>query len=63
MPIPKPNPGELEVAFITRCMNNETMREDYPQTSQRLAICYSTLREVRTESPKVDRGMDKRRKG
>jgi hypothetical protein len=39
MPIPKPNQGENKDAFITRCMSNETMKEEYPTTSQRFAVC------------------------
>lgn len=38
MPIPKPKAGEEKSAFISRCMANPTMREEYGQ-EQRYAIC------------------------
>jgi len=41
MPLPKPNDGESENDFIERCMSNETMKEDYPDNDQRLAVCYN----------------------
>lgn len=50
MPIPKPNEGEKRQDFIDRCMGNETMKEDYPETDQRLAICYRSWREEHGDS-------------
>jgi len=41
MPIPKPRKDEEEDAFITRCMANEVMNSEYPDESQRAAICHS----------------------
>lgn len=40
MPIPKPKDGETEDDFISRCMSNDTMKEEYPDNDQRLAICF-----------------------
>lgn len=39
MPIPKPNQNEDEKKFVARCMSNETMRKEYPDQKQRVAIC------------------------
>ena len=39
MPIPQPQPGEQEEAFIRRCMADDTMRTEYPDLRQRLAVC------------------------
>lgn len=39
MPIPKPNPNEDNQKFVARCMGNETMKKDYPDQKQRVAIC------------------------
>lgn len=39
MPIPKPEKNEDHQKFITRCMGNETMKKDYPDNKQRIAIC------------------------
>ena len=38
MPLPTPD-GEPKEDFITSCMDNETMKEEFPDTSQRLAVC------------------------
>lgn len=44
MPIPDPKRGENKQNFVARCMGNETMKKDYPDTQQRIAICLSQTR-------------------
>jgi HK97 family phage prohead protease len=44
MPIPKPKPSENHDEFITRCMDNAIMKEEYPDTDQRLAVCMGQLK-------------------
>jgi len=39
MPIPKPNSDEKSKDFVARCMSNETMQKEYPDSGQRVAIC------------------------
>jgi hypothetical protein len=39
MPIPQPQPGEPEEDFTRRCMADDTMRQEYPDLRQRLAVC------------------------
>ena len=39
MPIPKPESGELEQDYIGRCMSK--LKDEYPDQSQRYAICIS----------------------
>ena len=39
MPIPVPNDSEDRSAFMERCMGNETMRDEFPDTDQRRAVC------------------------
>lgn len=39
MPIPSPKPNEDKQKFVGRCMGNETMKKDYPNVQQRIAIC------------------------
>lgn len=39
MPIPVPKKDEDNQVFVARCMSNETMKKDYPDNSQRIAIC------------------------
>ena len=42
MPIPKPNTGENETDFISRCISDEKMKSEY-NDEQRLAVCYTQL--------------------
>lgn len=44
MPIPKKRPQENEDTFLSRCMTDATMREEYPLREQRLAVCINQLR-------------------
>ena len=39
MPLPKPRKSEKEDDFIDRCMGDEVMVEEYPDESQRRAVC------------------------
>jgi hypothetical protein len=39
MPIPSKKSGEDKDAFVSRCMGNETMKKEYPDQKQRVAIC------------------------
>lgn len=39
MPIPSRKKDEQKDAFVSRCMGNETMKKDYPDQKQRVAIC------------------------
>jgi hypothetical protein len=39
MPIPNKKPDEDKQKFIARCMGNELMKKDYPDSKQRIAIC------------------------
>lgn len=39
MPIPSRDKDEDRQKFISRCMSNEVMKKDYPNTQQRVAIC------------------------
>lgn len=41
MPLPTPNKGEKQDAFISRCMSNDTMKSDFEDHEQRLAVCFS----------------------
>ena len=50
MPIPKKETGETTIEFINRCMSDEKMVCEYPETDQRYSICIGqveTLRIVR----------------
>lgn len=41
MPIPKPRQGETEQEFISRCMADEVMNREHPDTGERAGICYT----------------------
>jgi hypothetical protein len=41
MPLTEPTEGEDRQAFLNRCMGDETMRNEYPDTGQRFAVCRS----------------------
>ncbi len=43
MPIPKPNAGETESQYMSRCMGDPTMVSEYGR-SQRTAVCIATFR-------------------
>ena len=45
MPIPKPHDGEPEGDYVSRCMGDAVMRDDYSDQKQRAAVCYSTYRD------------------
>lgn len=41
MPMPTPNSGETQDAFVGRCMGSDVMVSDYPDESQRTAVCHA----------------------
>lgn len=41
MPIPTPDLGEKENDFISRCMSDSVMHNEYPDSGQRSAICHT----------------------
>lgn len=45
MPIPSKKPNEDKNSFVSRCMGNETMKKEYPDSKQRVAICLSQTRQ------------------
>jgi hypothetical protein len=41
MPLPKRNKDEDKNKFVARCMSSDAMKKEYPDNSQRVAICMS----------------------
>lgn len=41
MPIPQPKAGQEQDEYISECMTNETMVNEFPEKDQRLAVCYA----------------------
>ena len=50
MPLPKPKPDEEKGEFIERCMSDETMKKEYSDNDQRLAVCHSQWEKKEKES-------------
>lgn len=48
MPIPERKQNEDKQKFVSRCMSNETMKKDYPNTQQRVAICLGQTRKSKS---------------
>jgi len=46
MPIPQPEDNESNTQFMDRCMHDQVMMEDYPDSQQRLAVCLGQLKMV-----------------
>ena len=51
MPLPKPRKNEDKNKFIERCVTDEVMKKEFPDQTQRLAVCYSLWRD-RNENKK-----------
>lgn len=41
MPLPEPKQNETRGEFLLRCMADETARREFPNDSQRYAVCNS----------------------
>lgn len=41
MPIPTPNKEEKKSSFISRCMVDNVMTNEFPNVAQRVAVCQS----------------------
>lgn len=54
MPIPQPQPGEPEEDFTRRCMADETMRQEYPDLRQRLAVCSAQRKDEQPKNSQYD---------
>src|SRR5262249_13445649 len=46
--------GESEKDFIARCMGNPTMKSDYTDQKQRLAVCFSQAKKRSDPEPDVE---------
>jgi len=48
MPTPKRKPNEDNQKFVSRCMGDETMKKDYPETKQRVAVCLGQTKKTKS---------------
>jgi len=44
MPIPSRKKDEDKQAFVSRCMGDEVMKKDYPDSKQRIAVCLNQVK-------------------
>lgn len=56
MPIPKPNQGEVEQDFISRCMGSDVMNKEYPDQKQRAGVCYSQWKNSKENIRRDEKG-------
>jgi len=56
MPVPSPENNEDKQKFVQRCMGNETMKKEYPDGKQRVAICLGQTR--KSKSSLLDQVLD-----
>jgi hypothetical protein len=47
MPLPSPKGKEEQDAFVSRCMGDETMKKEYKNNKQRLAVCFSQFKRAK----------------
>jgi len=55
MPLPKPTPKENKKEFVMRCMSDDTMVNEFPETDQRLAVCSTTYEENLNDANSKDK--------
>lgn len=48
MPLPIPKEDEKQDDFISRCMSNDSMKSEFKDNDQRLAVCFSQWRRAKT---------------
>lgn len=53
MPLPKPTKKENEEEFVSRCMGDDIMVEEYKNPKQRSAICYTQFKQRLKSKGKV----------
>ena len=59
MPLPKPRAEESNNQFISRCMIDDVMTSEYPQRTQRYAVCNNLLSQKTLETKQAQRNISK----
>ena len=54
MPLPKPNLGEAESDFMSRCVDDDKVRQEFPDQDQRVAVCLGSFRSKNEEQEMSD---------
>ena len=58
MPIPSRKQNEDKNTFVSRCMGNETMKKEYPDQKQRVAICLGQIRTKKSKSSLLNQALE-----
>tara|TARA_R110000744_G_scaffold104220_1_gene199636 strand:+ start:1749 stop:2171 length:423 start_codon:yes stop_codon:yes gene_type:complete len=60
MPLPKPNEDETKDGFISRCIEDNKAKEEFPNLTQRIAVCVSQWdrKDEIQNAPKVRKNAD-----
>jgi hypothetical protein len=54
MPLPSPKKGEDQNEFMGKCMGDETMKKDFPNQKQRIAVCLSQMKRKKAKAEVLD---------
>lgn len=57
--MPKPRQGEHKGDYLIRCMDNDKMKNDYPDNMQRYAVCQSIYTNEKMAVKKISFDFDK----
>ena len=58
MPIPSRKQNEDPQKYVSRCMGNETMKKEYPDQKQRVAICLGQTRTKKSKGNLLDQVLE-----
>ncbi len=54
MPLMKPEKSEEQKKFVSRCVGDSSMVEEFPDQKQRIAVCYSQFKRKAKASESLD---------
>ena len=54
MPIPSKKPDEDKEKFVSRCMGDEVMKKDYPDSKQRVAVCLGQSKKDKSKNSLIE---------
>lgn len=55
MPLPTPNSGESEDDLLSRCMGDSKTADEFPDESQRYAVCIAQIDNYKAISDREDK--------
>lgn len=60
MPLPTPKTDESQEDFMSRCMGNDTMLDEYPDKKQRYAVCMQQWKDAKDSKGATDSDIEQR---